>query len=392
MKLELSTRLIAGLGAGDYFDSRTPGLNLRISPLPGPRTWFYVFTAPSNGKRARVSLGRYPSTGLAQARTLALEARGRVERGIDPRGARGAAADATVATLAETYFQKHARTLRGGVKLERRMRADVLPVIGSVRLADLHRRDVQRFVDPILERDAPIAARRTFDDFRAMIRWAVARGDLDHSPLDGAKPPPTSKPRERVLDDDEIAKLWQAWPTVFPAPVAVALKLALVTGQRIGEVCGLTLGEIDLKKRVWTLPAERSKNKHGHVIPLSDLAIELIEQARAESGGDRLFKMSASNVATMLVQKRDSLPVKGWTSHDLRRTAATGMAVLGVSPHVIGHCVNHRSTTRAGVTLTTYVQHTYEREKREALQLWADRIGAIVGGGGAKVLPMRGKR
>jgi integrase len=390
MKLELSERLIAGLGAGDYFDSRMPGLNLRVSPLPGPRTWFYVFTAPKDGKRARFTLGRYPSTKLARARALAIETRALVERGIDPRRALPADAAMTVAMLTEGYLRKHVTTLRGARELERRLRVDVLPVIGSVKLADLHRRDVHRFLDPIVERGAPVSARRVFDDFRAMVRWAVARGDMDSNPLSGAKPPAASPPRERVLDDLEIGLLWRAWPTVFSEPMALALKLALTTGQRIGEVCGLTLSEIDFTKRAWTIPASRAKNKHSHSVPLSDLALKLIEEARTD-GDDQLFKISAGRVARILVERRKLLPVKDWTAHDLRRTALTAMARLGVEPLVLGHIANHRTTTRAGMTLAVYVRYDYGREKAAALELWADRLAAIVGTGAAKITPIRAR-
>jgi integrase len=392
IKLELSDRLIAGLGSGDYFDAKTPGLQVRVADT-GIKSWYVVFTAPS-GKRARVGLGRYPSTALARARALAIEARGQVERGIDPRGAVAAAdANMTVAMLAETYIRKHAPALRGGRDLERRLRVDVLPAIGAIKLANLHRRDVHRFLDPINERGAPIAARRVFDDFRAMLRWAVARGDLDHDPLAGMKPPAASKPRERVLDDDEIKVVWQTIPTLFSVDVTLALKLALATGQRIGEVVGMSLSEIDFANRLWTIPAGRVKNKYQHSVPLSDLALELIAEARQYYiDGDRIFRTEPGLVARAFVDKRDRIPIPHFTAHDLRRTAMTGMARLGVNHLVIGHVANHRSTTRAGVTLGVYVQFSFESEKREALDLWAERLTAIIEGDAAKVFPIRGGR
>jgi integrase len=389
MQVELSDRFVAGAKPGDYFDSKMRGLQVRVAPT-GVKSWSVIFTSPTDGKRARLSLGRYPSTSLARARRLAGEAHGQIERGIDPRAASGLATGMTVAMLAEAYLRKHVSTLRGSRELERRLRVDVLPVIGSVKLADLHRRDVHRFLDPIVERGAPVSARRVFDDFRAMVRWAVARGDMDSNPLSGARPPATSAPRERVLDDLEVGLLWRAWSTVFSEPMALALKLALATGQRIGEVCGLTLSEIDFTKSAWTIPASRAKNKHAHVVPLSDLALALIEEARTD-GDDQLFKITAGRVAAILVERRKLLPVKDWTSHDLRRTALTGMAKLGVDPLVLGHIANHRTTTRAGMTLAVYVRYDYGREKAAALDQWGERLAAIVGAGAAKVLPLRGK-
>src|SRR5215813_14484866 len=120
-------------------------------------------------------------------------------------------------------------------QIEQRLRRDALPIIGSLPLRDLHRRDVTRVLDA---KAAPIAARRVFEDMRAMIRWAVARGDLDHNPIDGMKGPPQSKPRERVLSDDEIRQLWHRLPEL--GSVGRAIKFALLTGQRIGEVTGMT--------------------------------------------------------------------------------------------------------------------------------------------------------
>ena len=89
-----------------------------------------------------------------------------------------------------------------------------------------------------------------------------------------------AKPRERFLPEDEIAVLWQAWPTALQADVVLALKLALVTGQRIGEVTGITLDEIDLAKAVWNLPASRTKNGRPHTSRFPIWRSTLIAEAR----------------------------------------------------------------------------------------------------------------
>ena len=81
-----------------------------------------------------------------------------------------------------------------------------------------------------------------------------------------------------------------------------------------------------------------------------------------------------------------------WSAHDLRRTALTGMARLGVAPIVLGHVANHRTTTRAGVTMAVYSQYTYDKEKRAALDLWASRLVAICGGAAASVVPLRRRK
>ena len=168
--------------------------------------------------------------------------------------------------------------------------------------------------------------------------------------------------------------------------MALALKLALTTGQRIGEVTGLTLDEIDLPKAVWNLPAKRSKNGVAHSIPLSPTALDLIAEARQHALGDRLFPgLNSMKVGQQLIRHRDRLPVKDFTAHDLRRSVCTHLAMLGVSPLVIGAVVNHRGIAKHGVTMNTYVQYDYAKEKRHALEMWADRLSAIIGGDAAKI-------
>jgi integrase len=393
-KLDLSDRLIATMKAEgaaiDLFDAKTKGLNLRIAPS-GMKTWFLVYTSPKDGKRARVALGHYPATPLARARALAIETCGLVEAGEDPRDRDKAAGTGamTVAMLIEIYIARHSIKIKTGRELARRLRGDVLPVIGNVKLADLHRRDVQRVLDPIEDRGSQSSAAKAAGDIHAMIKWAVARGDLDQDPLAGMKAQRASKPRERYLEPEEISALWQAWPSALPAPVASALKLAIVTGQRIGEVAGITLDELDLAKAVWNLPADRSKNGMAHTVPLSDMALELIAEARPAAINGRLFRFNTQRVANLINQRRDRIPVEHWAAHDLRRTVCTHLAMLGVSPLIIGAIVNHRTQTKAGVTLGTYVRYDYAREKREALELWADRLAGIVGGSAAKVVSLR---
>jgi integrase len=392
-KLELNDRLIATMKAEgsaiDLFDAKTKGLNLRIAPS-GVKTWFLVYTSPIDGKRARVALGHYPATPLARARAVAIETRGRVEAGEDPRNSPKVSGAMTVADLCELYISKHCPTIKTGAELRRRLRADVIPAIGTIKLSELHRRDLHRVLDPKIGHGKRAAAGKAFGDLRAMIRWAVARGDLDGNPIEGAKRPVKSKPRERFLEPEEIAVLWKVWPTALPASVALALKLALVTGQRIGEVAGISLDEIDFPKALWNLPADRTKNGFAHTVPLSEMALDLIADARKSAIGGRLFRLNTQRVANLINQNRDRIQVKHWTAHDLRRTVCTHMAKMGISPLVIGAVVNHRTQTKGGVTLGVYVQYDYAREKREALDMWADRLAAIVRGGAAKLIHMRG--
>ena len=246
-------------------------------------------------------------------------------------------------------------------------------------LEKLHRRDVQRVLDRITERGSPQSERKLFGDIRSIIRWAVSRGDLEHDMMQGMKAPSVSTPRERFLTEDEIAALWEAWPTLLSPRVTLALRLALVTGQRIGEITGMMEDELDLRKGIWTIPASRSKNGIQHVVPLTDMALALIKEARATAVLGRMFPgLNSVKIGQQIIRYRDRLPVSDWAAHDLRRSVCTHLAKMGVPTLHIGAVVNHRQVTKAGVTLDLYVQYDYAKEKREALELWADRLSAIV--------------
>jgi integrase len=364
MRVHLTDRFCAHAKSAtpqtDFVDDTITGLALRVTSN-GTKSWTLVHGTP----RRRITLGRYPALSLAAARTAAIEVReGRTS--------------GTIAALAEVYLRACSGT-RSAPEIERRLRRDVLPIIGHISLRELHRRDITRVIDA--KSSAPIAARRAFEDIRAMVRFAVSRGDLDYNPIDGMKGPPISKPRTRVLTDDEIRALWSKLDQL-PDDVARIVKLCLVTGQRLGEITGLTLTELDLDKRVWNIPEARTKNGHPHSVPLSPLALEIIN--------DGEIRVSRAQVSNIIYEAQAKFGIAHWTAHDLRRSALTQMAQLGVPPIVLGHIANHRTTTKAGITLGVYVQHQYEREKREALELWADRLKAITSGiAAAKVIVMR---
>jgi integrase len=365
MKLQLTDRFCQhaksqGQPQTDYFDETVPGLALRVTSR-GTKAWTFLHGTP----RRRITLGRYPTLSLAAARTAALEVREGRTAG-------------SVSALAEVYLRSISGN-RSAPEVERRLRKDVLPIIGHIPLRELHRRDVTRVIDS--KSDAPIAARRAFEDIRAMVRWAVARGDLDHNPIDGMQGPPISKPRQRTLTDDEIRGLWNRLPDLRSPAVAQVIQFCLVTGQRIGEVVGLSRSELDLTRKVWNIPGSRTKNSYPHSVPLSSMALAIINQTKSQVG----WGISQNRVADSIRQHQLGFP--RWTAHDLRRTVLTKMAELGVAPIILGHVANHRTTTKAGITLGVYVHHAYEREKREALELWANRLEGIISGG-AEVMAM----
>jgi integrase len=306
----------------------------------------------------------------------------------------------TVAALVDAYIADPERAaLRSKKEIERRLRKNVVPVIGTVKLTELRRRDVRNVTDAILRRGRQVEATRVFGDVRAAVRWAVQNEYLDANPLEGMSKPAEPAPRTRVLSDGEIRTLWTGLPEALARSVQCQriIKLCLVTGQRVGEVAGIVPAELDLNAREWRLPANRTKNAHPHVVPLSDLAIEIIEEATVGKGplfpcGDGSPLPGVVARAVLRANQHGRFGIAPWSAHDLRRTALDSLAKLGVTPHVIAHVANHRSVTKGGVTFAHYVQHSYEGEKRAALDLWADRLTGIISGGAEVVkLGRRGR-
>jgi integrase len=215
--------------------------------------------------------------------------------------------------------------------------------------------------------------------------------------MEGMRKPGQARARERVLSDAEIAVLWNHLSEALPRSASCqrVIELCLLTGQRAGEVSGIRRDELDLSARTWTIPGARTKNKHAHVVPLSDLAFDIVADVLTDKGGAQFLfpngkgdgPLPGHAVAKTIRLAQERFGIPQWSAHDLQRTAVTRMAELGVSPIVLGHVINHRSVTKAGVTLSVYSHYDYAKEKRQALELWAYRLARIVGGG-AKVLPI----
>jgi integrase len=218
-----------------------------------------------------------------------------------------------------------------------------------------------------------------------MVRWGTAEGHLDFNPLEGMRKPAARPPRERVLGDAELKVLWQGLSKALPRSKAVAnsIRLCLLTAQRVGEVAGIEPHELDARKRLWNVPAARSKNGEAHTVPLTRVTLDIAKQV-----GDGP-KLSSHAVAHTIRLAQARFGLAQWTAHDLRRTAATNMAKLGVAPIVLAHVLHHVSVTRAGVTLGVYQQYTYDAEKRDALELWANHLEGILLGA-AKVVALHG--
>ena len=412
--MKLTDRTIKGLKPKTeryevWEDGRT-GLGVRVSPA-GRKSWIYMYRF--DGKPRRMTLGTYPALGLASARVKHAQAKETLERGQDP-GAlhvqkrRSDRQAETVLNLVDEYLEKWARPRkRSADEDERILNKDVIPAWGKRKAKSITRRDVILLLDKIVDRGSPIQANRTLAVVRKMFNFAISRDIVDATPVAMVRAPAKENQRDRILSANEIRTFWHglAGAPMTPA-VRLALKLELATAQRKGELVGAALSEFDFDEGVWTIPAGRAKNGIAHRVPLSPLTLELIEEARAVARqaeidrakklpgveprepewlfpsprGNHPIESKAVNYALRRAlegTKEDGGPainLKNLTPHDLRRTAASNMAALGINRLVIGKILNHVETNVTAI----YDRHGYDAEKRHALEAWASHLEDIL--------------
>jgi integrase len=220
-----------------------------------------------------------------------------------------------------------------------------------------------------------------------MFTWLQQQRRVEKNPCTGVHRPGEIQPRDRVLSDAEITKFWKATGTVRP-PFGQALKLLLLTGCRRNEVAGMRREELSADLAMWTIPGTRTKNRKPHIVPLPPLAREII--AGVHGDGDLVFG-SGAPWSRIKKQLDTMMKTPAWVIHDLRRSFVTGLAELGVPPHVIELCVNHTSGSRGGVA-GIYNRSELMPERKAALERWARHVAGLVSGREAKVVPMRGTR
>lgn len=381
----------------DFQDELVRGLWLRVSPT-GAKTWQVVYTRESDGRRQRLKLGRFPAVTLEKARATALKLVSAVAEGEDPSDEKRARKAAlTVEQLAGLYVEKYAkRNKKTWAEDERLLRVEVLPAIGRFKADAVKRRDILDIIEAKAEAGFVAQSRQILAVIRKMFNWAVDSDYLEASPARGIKPRGKATRRDRVLSREEVQAIWQALPVAsLSDPTRDVFRLLFLTGQRSGEVCGMMRDEIDLDRATWTIPAARTKNGLTHVVPLSDAAMDIVAQAIERLFGDddaplfsRVGEPIESNAISKAARLKLQVTQSPWTPHDIRRTAATGMAEIGIPPHIVEAVLNHISGFRAGVA-GIYNRALYEPEKRNALDRWAAHLGAIVAGKTSKVVPMK---
>lgn len=401
----------SGASRREVPDGLLSGLYFVVQPS-GTKSWAVRYRFEGRPKKYTIP-GAYPAIGLGDARELARAALRAVAEGRDPSTEKKAARHAREAerdnfeNVASEFVERYAKANTRETswrETERLLARDVTPHWRGRSVQSITRRDVIELLDRKVDAGAAIMANRVLAAVRRLFNWAVERGILETSPCTGVKPPAAERSRDRVLSDDELRLVWRASEKLGP-PFQQFVQLLMLTAQRREEVAGMRWAEVDPDARLWTLPRERVKNNQEHQVPLSAQAVEVLATAprikgkkgyvlttngeTPVSGYSRAKdRLDAAMLAIQRERDAEVEPLARWTYHDLRRSAASGMARLGIQLPVIEKVLNHTSGSFAGI-VAVYQRHSFADEKRHALDAWAAHIERIVAGKpGDNVVPM----
>lgn len=403
-----------GEGRAMYPDLVVPGLALRVSHSGLKSYTMLVRFGPApvrvdcgrHGKELKPTRDFEPITTLKDARERAREAMAAASNNIDPRARKreekapaSDVIDDVVKDFIRLYKGRRNKPLRPRTKEENERVLDnrIVPNWKGRSMATIRRREIIDFLDELAV-DTPALANRTQGVITTLFDWALDREIIDANPATRLRAPAEKVKRDRALSDADIKTTWEVWEAIG-YPWGDLQKLLLLTGQRREEVSAMSWPEIDLDEKEWTVPAERTKSDRENIVPLSKQAIAVLKNVKRLKG-DYVFstgngekhvkgyskaKRQTDDAIAKLVKSGKAKKVEPWRWHDLRRTLKTGMSKLRVSEFVSELVLNHAMPGLEGV----YNIHSYEEEKREALQTWANYVDGVIGKRPSNVTPIR---
>jgi integrase len=428
-----------GEGRREIPDAGSPGLYLVIQ-ASGHRSWAMRFRRP-NGKPAKLTLGPVDLSGkeaesepvldspltLAAARRLAADVHRQRAMGRDVVAEYDASrrrqksehlsrAKNTFAAAARDFIEQYASKKTRRWRETARLLGLAYPRTGGEPtqikgglcerwsdkpIAEIDSHDIHSLIDetrrsgaPGLERrsDGPTEARARvmLSCLSKMFGWLVQHRRVSQNPCKDVHRPEASRARDRVLSDGEIVKFWRA-TDAERKEFSALFKLLLLTGCRLNEVAGMRRAELSDDGAIWNIPGARTKNKRPHVVPLAPLAQKMVKSGSEEFVFTTTGRSPVSGWSKIKGRLDEAMKIPPWRLHDLRRTAATGMAEIGIAPHIVEAALNHISGAKAGVA-GTYNRAAYASEKRAALERWASHVEGLVSGRPANVVKIRKTR
>jgi integrase len=364
-----------------YWDAGCPGFGVKATPQ-GRKVFIVLYR--TNSKLRKYTIGPYGRVTLHQARVAAHKVFAAKLEGRDPAAEKREAKRQIVADrvedLLEAFIAQRLSQNRSGGKVAGLLRREVGKTWAGRSVHEISKRDVVELVSAIERRGAPVAANKALKSIKTFLRWCMGRAVLDQSPAENVPLPSKEIARDRVLDDDELVHVILAARKIGGSYGGIVELLAL-TGQRREEVARLQWAELDLAQRVWNIPKSRTKNAKAHIVHLSEQSMAVL--TRADQPGPYVFSLLGTKPFQKFSRAKRLLDqlsgVTGWRLHDLRRTCVSGMARLGVAPHVADKILNHHAGTISGVA-AVYQRHDFVAERRAALDLWGAHVGRVLAG------------
>ncbi len=349
-------------GAAIFYDDGLSGFGVRVSE-GGTKS----FILTHGTRRQRETIGRVGVISLQEARAEAKRRLAEYTLGREkPRSI--AWSDAVEKYLGEVAATCKLRTHEDyDYFLKRYVR------YGDMRLSDISPHDIRATIERLAH--APAVQHRTYTVLRAFLRWAHRQHYIDRDPMERMQAPPASTPRDRILSDDELKRVWCA---AGDDAYGRIVKLLILTGQRRGEITGLTGAMVSMD--TITFPPEHTKNGRLHVLPLGTTAKAILGRPRAKDAlyfpaRGRTTPFNGFSKGKRNLDKRCGF--SDWTVHDLRRTFASGLASIGVQLPVIERLLNHVSGSFGGI-VGVYQRYDFMPEMHDAIMRWEGRIHQIV--------------
>jgi integrase len=414
--LKLTEKYLQNVKVTKRTDKGTDRKNLllRLAPNRGRTVKTLRYRYWRDGKALYVQLGDYgPDFTVADIYDLYGRCLAADSRGEDPEATKNVywseraprpAADVDGPTVSDVVTEFLTVTRRKRPEQAKYLlEANVLPSLGHRSVAGLRKRDIVECYDKITRRGSLVLANRVDAVLRQAFAIAADRDLIESIPIFPRLPPGGEESvRTRVLAEGEIRTLWHGLDTLslgegikdhrgeivkVHRPLVLALKLQLVTAQRRGEVAAARWS--DIVDRVWSMPASAKRGKRNenlmHRVPLSPLAEGLLDEMRTlaedsnywlpSSRTGKLATDRARSISKAAREARKALKMTNWRPHDLRRTARTFMAKLGVTEEVAERVLGHGSEDPM---VLVYNQHPYIDEMRTALERWATELQRIV--------------
>jgi integrase len=289
---------------------------------------------------------------------------------------------AKLGEVVELYLKRHSKPGSYWIEIRRKFDVEIIPELGKdTPVTEITKSDLRALIEAKQDKNWHGAARYLFATLRPFFKWCAERDLISKSPLEDISPPKPLASRDRVLTDAEIVTFWKA--TESDPLFGPFYRLLLLTAQRREEVGGMQWQEVDRVTSTWTIPKQRTKNAKEHVVHLSPQALAVLDALPRQERGYVFTTTGTTPISGYGKAKARLDGVMGelpeWRVHDLRRTAASGMAALGFQPHIIERVLNHVSGATGGL-VGVYQRFEYLEERQRALEAWANHVKTLCSG------------